>query len=155
MNAEFFKEIMRRYPTGITIASCRLGDLNYGVTMNSFISISLNPPLIGVFVTKGTTASKYLTESKRFVINILAEDQEYLAVRFSSGNPLNRFQGIEFIESEYGPIINNTIAYLACELYATIDIADNVLIIGIVKNGKIVSDKKPLIYFMRKYIKLL
>jgi flavin reductase (DIM6/NTAB) family NADH-FMN oxidoreductase RutF len=142
---------MRNYPTGVVVISCFFNDFPYGVTMNSFLSISLNPQLIGFFINNNSFGFKVFSEVGRFVVNILAEDQAEIAKRFSTLNPNERFKSVDYSNSEFGPIIKGIVAHLNCEVISRITIADHSLIIGEVKEAEILSKKKPLVYYNRTY----
>lgn len=153
MRGEMLKEVMRRYPTGVTIVTSYLEGKPHGLTVNSFTSISLEPPLVGVFVKRGSAGQAAISGSKGYVVNILKHDQAHLAARFASEPPSARFRDVEWRRSpRLGfPVIAGSLAYIEAEVREEIAIADHSLFVGEVVAAEILLEEDPLIYHMRSY----
>src|SRR5215217_1501581 len=85
IGADEFRAALSRFPSGVTIVTTRdaHGRL-HGITVSSFASVSLEPPMILVCIEKTTGSHYAFEESKFFVVNVLAEGQENLSNRFAS-----------------------------------------------------------------------
>ena len=152
VDPESFKNIMRRYPTGITIVTAYLDRKPYGATVNSFTSVSLKPPLIGIFLGNNSRILKAVLESNGYCVNILNSAQSTLAERFAFKPGEERFDHVKWFRNKSGfPVIDGSIAYLSTRIWRTYEIADHTLIVGEVIDADILSDVKPLIYYMRGY----
>jgi len=108
---------MRHFPTGVTVVtSVREGEPR-GVTVSSFASVSVDPPLVLICINREARSYLFISESKIFCVNILAGDQQQLAQRFASKMRQNQFEGVPY---DLGPtgatIIQGTVAHLECEV---------------------------------------
>lgn len=143
------------FATGVTIVAV-LKDKPYGLTVNSFTSVSLDPPLVLICIKKGKKSHEYIADSDFFCVNILAEDQEWLSVRFADPSiEETRFEGIKYELDEFKcPNIEGCIYYITCEKYKEYDGGDHTIFLGKVVKLKSGRDKNPLIFFKSKYKKL-
>ena len=108
---------MRHFPTGVTVVtSVREGEPR-GVTVSSFASVSVDPPLVLICINREARSYLFISESKVFCVNILAGDQEALAKRFASKMRVNQFDGVPFQLGATGTaIIDGVVAHLECEV---------------------------------------
>ena len=114
---EAFKAAMRHFPTGVTVVtSVREGEPR-GLTVSSFASVSVDPPLVLICVNREARSYLYITESKVFCVNILSGDQQALAARFASKMRANQFDGVPYKTGVTGTaIIGGSVAHLECEV---------------------------------------
>ena len=127
-----FRDVMRRFPTGVTIVTTRGVDgAPTGLTVSAFTSVSLEPILVLVCVHRGAASHHHILRRGSFAVNILAEGQADLAIRFSSGVPEDRFSGLEHDPSPLGnPLIPNSLAWLDCRVTGVFPGGDHSLILG-------------------------
>ena len=99
MNSNHFKKICGSYATGIAVLTTTHMHENYGITINSFSSVSINPPLVLFCIDKKTHFNTPLTKEKTLVINILSESQKEISKRFANSALTNqeRFKGLDII----------------------------------------------------------
>ena len=152
-DAREYRKTLGSFVTGVTVVTTLKGPGDpIGFTANSFTSVSLDPPLISFCLAKSSSSRVVFTDSKAFAINILAENQDDVSELFSS--PVdNRFAEVVWhSESTGSPIINNTAAWLDCELYKIIDAGDHLIILGraVAFSNSTVS---PLGYLRGNYIR--
>jgi len=152
-----FRDVMRRYPTGVTVVTSYIADKPHGLTVSSFTSISIKPPLVGIFITTGSTGYKAVRETGAYAVNILKHDQEAIARRFAEDPPNKRFENLKWYRTRFLglPAIDGSLAYIEARVVGESDIADHTLFIGEVVNAEILIDSEPLIYYMRGYRKIL
>ena len=112
-----FKAAMRHFPTGVTVVtSVREGEPR-GVTVSSFASVSVDPPLVLICINREARSYLFISESKVFSVNILAGDQEALAKRFAGKLRANQFDGVPFRLGTTGTaILDGAVAHLECEV---------------------------------------
>ncbi len=148
---------MRSYPQGVTVVTCSLGGKVLGLTVSAFTSISLDPPLIMVSVSKQSKFHQAMVDCKNFAVNILAEDQKTVSDRFAGRLGLvDKFEGIEyFFEKTGSPIIKGVIAFMECEKYSIYEGGDHSIVLGKVLNAKKLSNKFPLVYYNQQYTTIL
>src|SRR5690554_1962485 len=100
-----------RFPTGIAVITTLDEDGQpYGITVNSFASVSMSPPMLSWNVIRGSRAHATIGQARRFVVNILAQDQRHVAQQMASRME-DRFQGVEVRDSSNGlPVIEDALA---------------------------------------------
>ena len=110
---------MSRFPTGVTVVAARSGDAAapFGLTVNSFTSVSLDPPLVLVCIHRRAGSHDRLLEARTFAISVLAVDQGELAKRFAFGPAGDRFEGVVWNEAPAGsPVLDGAVAWLECSI---------------------------------------
>ena len=151
-----FRQVMRRFPTGVTILTVHDGDQIHGMTANAFTSISLEPTLVLVCITKTNTTHKFVSRAKHYALNILGAHQENLARRFAHqvDAPADPFVDVPFhVEKTGAPIIDDCMAYLDCRVVAAHDAGDHTIFIGEVQAAGFGNTRNasPLIWLDGKY----
>ena len=140
-----------RFPTGIAVVTM-LGDdgMPYGATINSFVSVSMAPPMISWNVVRGSLAHATVSQARRFVINVLAKDQRDLAQKMT-GPVSERFTDVSFRPSESGlPVIEGTLATFECKVHSMVAAGDHDIVLGIIDNFEH-RDGRPLVYWQGAY----
>ena len=123
------------------------------MTVSSFTSVSLTPPLVLLSIAKGTEIHDQLRAAKTFAVNFLAYGQESISNRFAGRTEVRElFEGLKFKSGVSGsPIIEGVRAVIECKAWNVYDGGDHSLIIGEVISVKPISKKKPLLYYEQKY----
>ena len=147
-----FKRALGAWATGVTIVTARAGERIHGMTVSAFTELSLDPPLVLVCADKSSNTLPLIQEGGVFAVNLLARDQDALSDKFASKrDEWKRFEGLDFESGTTGaPLLAGTTASLDCELVATHDHGDHVVIVGSVREVR-TSDRKPLLYFGGRY----
>jgi flavin reductase (DIM6/NTAB) family NADH-FMN oxidoreductase RutF len=104
VSSDDLRQWMRHWASGVTLVTAQDGRGPHGMTVSSFTSLSLDPPLIMVSLEQGTRTHQMVRQEGRFAVVILRADQEDLAERFSSGIPDHepRFDGVPHHRSAGG-----------------------------------------------------
>lgn len=155
LDPDAFRDACAQFATGVAIATVAAPDGSpHGLTVNSFTSVSLQPPLILVCIDYGCSILSYFQINSHFAINILNDAQRDLSVRFAM-QPEGRFDGVEWNSGISGtPLIADCLAQFECAVDKMISAGDHTVLIGRVL--KVLSDSgQPLLYFNRAYRKLL
>ena len=122
----------------------------FGVTLSSLAFVSAAPPLVSVCLDRGSRRIAQLRESRTFCINVLAEGQADLAMRFANGTG-DRFAGLAWTAGRFGaPVLENVLGVLPCELWREVEAGDHQLILGEVKDLWL-GGGKPLVYWRRAF----
>ena len=157
LDSEQLRQAMRAWTTGVSVVTAKYNDQQYGMTVNSFTSISLEPPLISVTLKRLTHTHELVEKSGEFSITILASDQSELSDRFAGKlhNIRDRFEGLitEKLLID-APLLKGGLAYLNCRVVNSIPVGENTLFIAevIAASGKVEGD--PLVYHNRVFWKL-
>ena len=147
-----FKTAMGRFLTGVTIVSCIKQDgAPYGLTVNSFASVSLNPRLVLWSLIKDNARAADFSNATGFSIAFLAADQIDLCTRFATEHE-NRFDGVAWQAGTTGaPIIANALTVLDCKPWQQYDGGDHIIYIGEVTEIHHNDDaSQPMSYFAGK-----
>lgn len=133
IDTNFFKRVMGHFLTGVTVVTtCSQGQIG-GLTVSSFCSLSLDPPLILVCIDLTSSTLPLLRESKAFAVNILTSQQEYLSSGFATNTP-ERFE--HFCYAPYhaaatgAPILDDSLAFIDARMVAEYPGGDHVILIG-------------------------
>jgi len=149
MNILRYKKVLSKYATGITVITKKNKNiLITGITVNSFVSISLKPAYISWSLDKTTSSYKKFYNLKFFNIYILSEKQTNVSNYFSSRNEIQRNSTI------VKNLLKNNLGELNCKTVKKINIGDHLFFVAKVLQFKLKKEKKPLIYFASKYKKL-
>lgn len=147
-----FRRCLGEFVTGVTVITT-LGpdDTPYGLTANSFSSVSLDPPLILWSLRLNATNFPIYSTAETFAVNILAEDQVDISNRFAKSGP-DRFQGVATTPGTHGvPLIDGAVAQLECRREASYPGGDHVVFIGRVMRVRN-TGRKPLALRSGKYM---
>jgi len=157
VEAHALRETMRQWTTGVTVLSSRHEDWRHGMTVNSFTSISLDPPMVLVSLNRLSRVYRMVAQSGVFGITILAEDQREISERFAGRTPddADRFEGLETFPLATGaPFIRGGLAFLDCVATRSIEVGGNTLFFGQVVAVQAEPGGKPLAYHQQDYQRL-
>jgi flavin reductase (DIM6/NTAB) family NADH-FMN oxidoreductase RutF len=151
---DVFRKSCARFATGITVATVTGTDGKpYGLTVNSFTSVSCCPPLVLICVDYRCNILAHFRASSHYGINILAEGQRDLSVRFSQ-RPLERFEGLDWRRGQTGvPVLRGCLATMECSVSQVVEAGDHAIFIGEVGYTEF-DEGKPLLYYASSYCTL-
>ena len=141
------REVMACHPTGVTVvAVCDRAGEPYGLTVSSFTSVSLDPPLVLVCIGHESSSHDRLVEANSFAVNVLSAGQAAVAARFASGPSTGRFDDLDWAPSPSGdPILAETGAWLDCSLDEVLTAGDHSILLGRVESSGL-SDQPALVF---------
>ena len=150
MNISTYKKVLSKYATGITVVAKKNNkNLIEGITVNSFVSISLKPAYISWSLDKTSSSFKKFKNLKFFNIYILSAKQIEVSNYFSSKNEVQKNSII------VKNLLKYNLAELSCITIKKINIGDHLFFVAKVFKFNLKKEEKPLIYFASKYKKLL
>jgi len=141
------RAVMACHPTGVTVvAACDEAGKPYGLTVNSFTSVSLDPPLVLVCIGHESSSHDRLVGASGFTVNVLSADQGAVAARFASEPSAGRFDDVDWAPSPYGaPILADTVAWIDCSLDEVLTAGDHSILLGRVESSGL-SDQPALVF---------
>ena len=153
-SSENLKEVMRNWTTGVSIVSSAFKGKIHGMTVNSFTSISIDPPMVVVTLAKNTRTHDLVQDSGKFGVSLLSENQSGLSDKFAGRVPVadeNRFEGIDvfYFKSDI-PFIAGGLAWVECEVVQSFELAASTMFLGQVTASKSAGGK-PLVYHNQAY----
>jgi len=147
-----FKKTLGKFATGVTVICTNDDNQIYGITVNSFSSLSLSPPLVLFSLGKNTSSINSFLGCKYLSVNILSKEQKKISNHFALYNHPNDNISF-FVGQKNTPLINNCIANLECKLIENLKKGDHHIFICELINTKHNDKKKPLLYFNSNYTK--
>ena len=150
INSKLFKQALSKYATGITVVTINKNNKIIGKTVNSFASLSLNPPLVLFSLDCKSSQINEYKYSRYIGINILSKKQKNLSNYFSSKNP--KWKNINYFSSKNKiPLIEESVVNLDCEKKRIIKEGDHLIFICKINNILIKDNKKSLIFVNSNY----
>jgi flavin reductase (DIM6/NTAB) family NADH-FMN oxidoreductase RutF len=152
-----FKDALASWASGVSIVATRAGGLVYGVTVSSFASLSIDPPLVIACIAQKSKLPPMVRESRRFAISLLSQEQHDTSAAFarSGREPSPGFGGSAEERTASGmPVVAGAMAHLDCELHAELGVGDHTIFVGRVIEAVTHDDRSPLVYYRRKYRRL-
>jgi flavin reductase (DIM6/NTAB) family NADH-FMN oxidoreductase RutF len=146
-----YRRALGQFATGVTVVTARASDgRKVGVTVNSFSSVSLDPPLILWSLSRQTPSFIDFTNATHFAVNVLEARQHHLSRQFSTPLP-DKFAGVEFEEVTGGvPLLHGAIAQFVCRKVRQHDGGDHIILVGEVEQYKY-NEGEPLVFHSGRY----
>ena len=157
-NPQYFRKVFGHLPTGVVVVTGRsLDDELVGVTIGSFASISLDPPLAGFFIGRASRSWSLMAARGKFSANVLAASQTELCWRFAKdatagtdGSDGSRFDGLEVGVSANGsPVLPDVVATIDCDVHAVHSFGDHDLVVGSVTALRTLQTGVPAMVFVQ------
>lgn len=154
VSQKLFRKVLGHFATGVTVVTTRQRSGSpWGFTVNSFTSVSLEPPLILLCVGRGADSFQVMAKAKYFAVNFLSEKQVELSRRFASKSP-DRFSNVPCSDGAHGsPLIAGCLGFVECKKVASHLHGDHTIIIGEVLEAK-VDGGNPLVFYRGSYARL-
>ncbi len=132
IDGQELRALMRLYPSGVCVVTADADGDRIGVTIGSLVSLSLDPPLVGVSVGKNVALHELLRAAGLFGVSLLRGDQAAVAAQFARGTPpVALWSGIETRTGESGTLLLvDALAWLECRVWAEYDTGDHTLFVG-------------------------
>ncbi len=130
---DFFRQVMGQFTTGVTVVTTRSHEGLAGLTVNSFTSVSLDPPLVLICVDLRSTILPHIRESRTFAVNILTSEQEALSRCFATTSQ-ERYE--YFCHASYhtaatgSPILDGALAFIDASIVAEYPGGDHAIFLG-------------------------
>ncbi len=143
-----FRDAMGKFATGITIVSAEYKDQIHGMTVNAFMSVSLDPKLIAVSIDEKASMYRELQEINGFGVSVLSDNQQDVSMVYAKQKEKDR--EILFERLNGVPVVQGSLVKLACEIHETAKAGDHMIFIAEVKDVQL-NDGEPIVYYGGKY----
>jgi len=153
-NSELLRKALGCFPTGVVVVTT-LGDNGapVGVTVNSFSSVSLDPPLVLWNIALNAPSLGAFRTHPGFTINILSEEQQELGLQFARPST-NKFAGVDWHPGlSDTPVLDNAIAVLQCKTYRRYEGGDHEIYLGEVHKINF-NEQQPLVFHRGQFAKI-
>ena len=153
VGGEELRALMGRFPAGVAVVTVDLDGRRAGLTVASLISLSLEPPLVGVAIRRDAALHELLRETRYFAVSLLAAGQEHLAQHFARGvPPIAMWHGVATREGAAGaPLLVGALGWLECRVSAEHPAGDHTLFVGEVLSVELGEPAPPLVYLESGY----
>jgi len=147
-----YRNALGRFATGVTVVTTVAPDGVHGMTVNAFTSVSLDPPLVLVAVSRQARTHEYLGQQRRFGVSVLSVEQEPYAWHFA-GRPREGLKAAVVWKREV-PLLQDALAHLVCRVEATYPGGDHTLFVGRVEELWY-RDGSPLTVYRGRFFRLM
>jgi flavin reductase (DIM6/NTAB) family NADH-FMN oxidoreductase RutF len=151
---EELRRLMRRFPAGVAVVTVDIEGERLGLTVGSLVSLSLEPPLVGVAVARQAALHELIRGAGAFAVSLLAEDQTELAAHFARGvPPIALWSGIDARPGpETGaPLLEGALGWVECRTSSELPVGDHTLFVGEVLSVEHGRPARPLVYVDQAY----
>ncbi len=158
LDPEQLRSAMRAWTAGVTIVAAAYEGEQHGMTVNSFTSVSLDPPLIIISLQDSSRTRQLVYRAGAFGVTILSEEQRELSERFAGRTPdsAHRMAGLELETLVTGaPLLAGGLAHLDCRVRQSLTVGQNTLFIAEVVAARGSGEGRPLVYHNRRYHRLV
>jgi len=149
--AREFRTVLGRFASGVTIVTSATADGLMGMTLQSFSSVSLSPPLVLIVPAKTSRAWPLIRRAGHFTINLLGASQEALSNQFARSGG-DKFAGVEWTESEAGdPRLAGAVGWIDCTVHTVHDAGDHLVVLARVETLVEGESAEPLVFYRSGY----
>jgi flavin reductase (DIM6/NTAB) family NADH-FMN oxidoreductase RutF len=141
-----FREAIGHFATGVTVITTLYEDKPAGMTASAVASLSLDPVLLLVCIANRLPTHTAIEGARCFVVNVLGEGQEELALRFARPAP-DKFAGVPLDPAHELPVLEDAIAYFLCDVHESFPGGDHSIFTGLVRDCGAKPGRQPLLYF--------
>lgn len=150
-----FRSALGMFPTGVTVVTATApGGRRIGVTVNSFASVSLDPPLILFNLAKNLNSLNDLLQVETFVVNLLTETQSEVSASFARSETDKWARAAARYGQTENPILEPNLGFFECARYAVHEAGDHLIFLGQVLQFAINEHETPLVFFRGQYRRL-
>ena len=148
MTGEELREVMRRFAAPVAIVTTEVDGERFGLTVGSLVSLSLEPPLVGISIGKDSSSHEPLRRAGGWAASLLAGSQVSVAQHFGRSGipPVALWVGVEMREGARGPLVAGALGWLECRTLAEHEAGDHTVFIGEVERIELGSPGEGLVY---------
>ena len=145
------RDVLGHFASGVAVVTAAGPDGPVGLTCQSFVSLSLEPPLISFAPARTSRTWPLVQTSGVFCVNVLAEEQQPLASAFARPGS-DKFRGVAWSPGHDGaPLLEGACAWISCALIHEYDGGDHTIAIGRVTALRAQPSREPLIFHRGRY----
>jgi flavin reductase (DIM6/NTAB) family NADH-FMN oxidoreductase RutF/DNA-binding IclR family transcriptional regulator len=147
-----YRTVLGNYPTGVVAVTAVQADgTPAAMTVGSFTSASLDPPLIAFLPDKSSSSFPKIREAGSFCVNVLSNEQESVCRSFAAKGT-DKFAGVAWRPAPSGaPIIDDIVAWMDCDIEQVLDVGDHYLVVGHIRAMGAPGSALPLLFFQGGY----
>ena len=151
ITSEQYRRVIGHVPTSVVVVTAVGPDGPAALAIGSFVSVSLDPLLVGFFPAKTSSSWPAIRRAGTFCINVLADDQIAVSQHFATRGG-NKFTGVNWRPGKSGaPILDQCVLWIECELHDEVEAGDHTLVLGRVNALELARDAHTLVFHRGDY----
>jgi len=152
LSGDELRAVMGRFPAGVAVVTVDVNGQRAGLTVASLVSLSLEPPLIGIAVRRDAALHELLRETGEFAVTMLAAGQEALAQHFARGvPPIALWERIPLRDADGPPQLEGAVGWLRGRVTREHETGDHTFFVGEVVSAEPGSAERPLVFHRQGY----
>ena len=153
MAGDELRALFREVPSPVGVVTVDVAGQAAGLTVASLVSLSVDPPLVGIALRRHAALHELVREAGFFAVSILASDQEHLAQHFARGvPPIGLWTAIETSTGELGaPLLEGALGWIECRLASELETGDHTFFVGAVASVRRGPGREALVHLRRGY----
>ena len=148
MNGDELREVMRRFPAPVAVVTAALEGERFGLTVGSLVSLSLQPPLVGISIGKESSSHEPIRRAEGWAASLLSGAQVNVAQHFARSGipPVALWNGVDVRDGSRGPLVSGALAWLECRTSSEHDAGDHTIFVGEVESTELGTPGSGLVY---------
>jgi flavin reductase (DIM6/NTAB) family NADH-FMN oxidoreductase RutF len=152
---EELRAFMGRFPAGVAVVTVDVHQQRAGLTVASLVSLSLDPPLVGVAIRRDAALHELMRDAGAFAVSVLAAGQEHIAQHFARGvPPIALWENVPVRKHEGPPELEGAVGWLRCRTAAEHATGDHTFFVGQVDHAEPGPAQSPLVFHGQSYLAL-
>jgi flavin reductase (DIM6/NTAB) family NADH-FMN oxidoreductase RutF len=154
MRGEELREVMRRFPAPVAVVTTTVEGELFGLTVGSLVSLSLQPPLVGISIGKDSSAHEPIRRAGGWAASLLSGTQANVAQHFGRSGipPVALWNGVDVRDGSRGPLLDEALAWLECRTVSEHDVGDHTIFVGEVESTELGRTSAGLVYRGGEYL---
>jgi flavin reductase (DIM6/NTAB) family NADH-FMN oxidoreductase RutF len=148
MTGDELREVMRRFPAPVAVVTTKHDGQRFGLTVGSLVSLSLDPPLVGISIGKDSSSHEPIRLAGAWAASLLSGEQTSVAQHFARSGipPIALWTGVEVREGRRGPRVEGALAWLECQTLSEHEAGDHTIFVGAVESLALGTPGQGLVY---------
>ena len=148
MEGEELREVMRRFHAPVAVVTTTLEGERFGLTVGSFVSLSLEPALVGISIGKESSSHEPIRRAGGWSASLLSGAQADVAQHFARSGipPVALWNGVDVRDGSRGPLVKEALAWLECRKVSEHDAGDHTIFVGEVESTELGRAGQGLVY---------
>ena len=148
MKGDELREVMRRFPAPVAVVTTAVEGERFGLTVGSLVSLSLQPPLVGISIGKESSSHEPIRRAEGWTASLLSGAQVHVAQHFARSGipPIALWNGVDVRDGSRGPLVNGALGWLECRTSSEHDAGDHTIFVGEVESTELGAQGPGLVY---------
>ena len=148
MTGEELREVMRRFPAPVAVVTTELDGDRFGLTVGSLVSLSLEPPLVGISIGKDSSSHEPIRRAGSWAASLLSSEQRAVAQHFARSGipPVALWVGVDVRDGSRGPLVEGSLGWLECRTVSEHEAGDHTIFVGEVESIELGAAGEGLVY---------